>query len=39
MTNVIADPSVGGVVTELRGELSRLQAELGDAPHHGAVTD
>jgi arylsulfatase A-like enzyme len=39
MTNVIDDASLGGVVTELRGELARLQAELGDAPHQGALTD
>ncbi len=33
MRNVIADPAYAGVARELKDELHRLQAELGDARH------
>lgn len=36
-TNVIGDPAYTAIVAELRAELSRLQAELGDEPHPAAV--
>ena len=33
MINVYSDPAYAGVVTELKGELARLQAVVGDQPH------
>ncbi len=36
VSNVIDDPTYTGVLGELRNELARLQADLGDAPYPGA---
>ena len=36
LTNVIDDPAYREVAAELRAELARLQAELGDTPYEGA---
>ena len=35
--NVYDDPDYAGVVAELRAELRRLQAQVGDAPHPSDV--
>ena len=34
MNNVVNDPAYAGVVRELKDELHRLQAEVGDERYH-----
>ncbi len=36
VSNVIDDPTYGDILTELRTELARLQADLGDDPYQAA---
>lgn len=39
LRNVYADPAYAGVVAELKAELIRIQAEVGDTPFPGARTN